>query len=111
MSGYINDSLRRDTIRAMGSVFRHKWSLVSGATTAVHCLIIYGVVHYLYHRGMWHADSYPAPKSVVVMAWVHCLGILVAVIAAVMGIIVEKPSVYAVIALALGLSSFIIFVG
>lgn len=101
----------RDTIRAMQSVFRHKWSLVSGAITAVHCLIIYGVVEYLYRRGMWHPDSYPASESVVAMARVHVLGMLLADAAAVVGIIVERPPIYAVAALALGLLSFFIFVG
>jgi len=101
----------RDTIRAMRSIFRHKWSLVSGAITAVHCLIIYGVIDYLYRRGMWHPDSYPAAKSVVTMAWVHGLGMLLADAAAVVGIIVEKPSIYAVIALVLDLFSIFIFVG
>jgi hypothetical protein len=95
----------------MRSVFRHKWSLVSGAITAVHCLIIYGVIDYLYQRSMWHPDSYPASRTVVAMAQVHSLGMLLAGVAAVVGIIVEKPAIYAVIALVLGLFSFFIFVG
>jgi hypothetical protein len=45
------------------------------------------------------------------MAWVHGLGLLLAVVAAVVGIIVEKPAIYAVIALVVGLFSFFIFVG
>lgn len=85
--------------------------MVSGAITAAHCLIIYGVVDYLYRRGMWHPDSYPASRNVVAMAWVHGLGLLLAAVAAVVGIVVEKPAVYAVIALMLGLFSFFIFVG
>lgn len=95
----------------MRSAFRHNWSLVSGAITVVHCLIIYGGIDYLYRRGMWQPDSYPASKSVVAMAWVHGLGMLLAGVAAVVGIIVEKPAIYAVIALVLGLFSFFIFVG
>jgi len=51
---------------------------------------------------MWHPDSSPASKSVVAMAWVHGLGMLLADVAAVVGIIVEKPAIYAVIALVLG---------
>jgi hypothetical protein len=101
----------RDTIRAMRGLFRHKWSLVSGAITVVHCLIIYGVIEYLYSRGIWHPDSNPASKSVVAMAWVHGLGMLLAGAAAVAGISVERPPVYAVLALLVGLFSFFIFVG
>ena len=37
--------------------------------------------------------------------------LVTAIVAAVMGIIVEKPAVYAVIALVVGLFSFFIFVG
>jgi len=95
----------------MRSILRHKWALVSGTITVVHCLIIYGAIEYLYRRGMWHPDSYPTSKSVVAMARAHGLGMLLADATAVVGIVVEKPPIYAVIALALGLLSFFIFVG
>jgi hypothetical protein len=95
----------------MRGILRHKWSLASGAITVVHCLIIYGAVDYLYRRGMWHPGSYPTTRSVVAMARVHTLGMLLADAAAVVGIVVERPPIYAVIALVLGLFSFFIFVG
>jgi len=101
----------RDTIRAMRSILRHKWSLVSGTITILHCLIIYGVIEYLYRRDMWHPDSYPASTSVVVMARAHVLCMVLADAAAVVGIIVERPPIYAAIAFVLGLLSFFIFVG
>jgi hypothetical protein len=92
-------------------ISRYKWSLVSGATTAAHCLVIYGVIEYLNRRGMWHPDSNPTPHSVVALGWVHILGMVLAVAAAVVGIRWERPPIYAVIALLLGLFSYIIFVG
>ncbi len=95
----------------MRSILRYRWTLASGAITVVHCLIIYGVIEYLYRRGMWHPDSNPASESVVAMARVHGLGMLLADATAVVGIIVEKPPIYAIIALVLGFFSFFIFVG
>jgi hypothetical protein len=95
----------------MRGILRHKWTLVSGPITVVHCLVIYGVIEYLYRRGLWHPDSYPASKSVVAMARVHSFGMLLADATAVVGIIVEKPPIYAIIALVLGLFSFFVFVG
>jgi hypothetical protein len=95
----------------MRQIFRHKWSVVSGATTAAHCLIIYGVVDYLHHRGMWHPDSRPAPHSVVLLGWVHVVGMLLAIGAAVVGIRLERPPIYSVAALLLGLFSYVVFVG
>jgi hypothetical protein len=52
----------------------------------------------------------PASESVVAMARVHALGMLLADAAAVVGIIVERLPIYAVIASVLGLLSFFIFV-
>jgi hypothetical protein len=92
-------------------IFRHKWSAVSGATTAAHCLIIYGVVEYLARRGMWHPDSIPTPHSVVALGWVHVVGMLLAIGAAVAAIKLERPPIYGVTALLLGLFSYVIFVG
>jgi len=48
---------------------------------------------------------------VVTLAWVHGLAILFAVAAAVRGTIVEKPLIYAAVALIFGLFSFVIYVG
>lgn len=95
----------------MRHISRHKWSAVSGATTAAHVLVIYGVIEYLQRRGMWHPDSHPTPHSVVALGWVHILGMAVAVVAAVVGIRLERPSIYAVTALLFGLFSYVIFVG
>jgi len=92
-------------------LFRHKWSAVSGATTAAHCLIIYGVVEYLHRRGIWHPDSMPTPRSVVALGWVHIVGMLLAIGAALVGIRLERPPIYGVAALLLGLFSYVIFVG
>ena len=60
---------------------------------------------------MWHPDSNPTPHSVVVLGWVHIGGMVFAVAVAVVGIRWEKPPIYAVIALLLGLFSYVIFVG
>jgi hypothetical protein len=75
------------------------------------CLVIYGVVGYLHRQGMWHPDSNPTPYSVVALGWVHILGMMLAVAAAVVGIRLERPPIYAVTALQLGLFSYVIFVG
>jgi hypothetical protein len=85
--------------------------VVSGAITAAHCLVIYGVVEYLHRRGAWQPDLYPTPHSVVALGWVHILGMAFAIGAAVVGIRLERPPLYAVIALLLGLFSYVIFVG
>jgi hypothetical protein len=45
------------------------------------------------------------------MGRVHVLGMLLADAAAVAGIVGEKPPIYAVIALMLGLFSFFIYIG
>jgi hypothetical protein len=91
-------------------ISQHKWSVASGATTATHCLVIYGVVGYLHRQGMWHPDSSPTPDSVVALGWVHILGMTLAIAAAVVGIKLERPQIYAVTALLLGLFSYVIFV-
>lgn len=96
---------------ALCQISLHKWSVVSGATTAAHWLIIYGVVDYLHRRGMWHPDSIPAPHSVVALEWVHIVGMLLAIGAALVGIRLERPPIYGVAALLLGLFSYVIFVG
>jgi hypothetical protein len=92
-------------------ISRHKWTVVSGATTAAHFLVIYGVIEYLHRRGMWHPDSNPPPHSVVALGWVHIMSIAVAIAAAVVGIRLERPPIYAATALLIALFSFVIFVG
>ena len=73
--------------------------------------VIYGVVEYLYQHGRWHPHANPTPSVVVILGWVHIVGIVVAVAAAVVGLAVEKPPFYALSTLILGFLSFLIYVG
>jgi len=53
----------------------------------------------------------PTPRSVVALGWVHIVGMLLAIGAALVGIRLERPPIYGVAALLLGLFSYVIFVG
>jgi hypothetical protein len=56
-------------------------------------------------------DSNPPPHSVVALGWIHIMSIAVAIAAAVVGIRLERPPIYAATALLIALFSFVIFVG
>lgn len=92
-------------------LLRHKWSVLSGATTTVHCAVIYDVVAYLYQRGNWHPNAVPTKPVVVGLGWSHVAAIIVAAATAITGLFVERPKVYALVALVLGLFSYLIYVG
>ena len=95
----------------MREVLRYKWSLLSGLITLVHCVVIIGVVHYLYHLGRWHPDANPRPQIVTTLADVHILGIFLSAAAAVKGLLNERQFIYSVAALTFSLGSFFIYVG
>ena len=95
----------------MRNIFKHKWSVVSGLTTLTHWAIIYGVTEYLYHRGRWHPDASPRPAIVGLLVAVHFVAVILATGTAIKGVSVEKPRIYAFIALMFALVSFFIFVG
>jgi hypothetical protein len=95
----------------MRRVYRHKWSLLSGLITLSHWAIIFGVTHYLYNRGRWYPDAYPTPHIVVALGEVHVWSILLSVLAALLGIFLERPPSYAVVAFFAGAFSYVIYVG
>jgi hypothetical protein len=87
----------------MRRVYRHKWSLVSGVSTAVNCLVIY--IAKLYEPSSTGPSPWspPTPAIFLVLYWVEVFLGLFGVTAAIGGMFRRESPTYTRMALVLAL--------